>query len=449
MLAFIWSVQASGQTLFPLTNPDKLCYPSLQFKLPQAQRVALDNGIILYIFPDHELPILNISAVIRTGSAYDPEGKEGLAELTGTVTRTGGTDTMTGSTIDEELDLIAGSVEVSIGMESGSFTLSLLRRELDAGLKIFSEILMHPVFAENKFLLAKDLKIEELRRISDDPQKLAFREFTRLLYRGNPRGRLASVTSIENIARDDLLQFHKRFFYPANVMMAISGDITGEDAIAMVDKYFGRWQASGRYEEIPSPDGSQRGGIFYIEKDTPQSIIITGYLAPGKATTDFYPFTVLDFIIGSGGFRSRILEEIRNNLGLAYSAGSFYRGKSKYGIFGTYAMTKTASTARALSLIRSIMEDVKKDGVSESELALARKAINNSFIFSFLSAEQVAYQQLMIEYDKLPEDYLITYRNRIEKVNADDIKRVALKYLCQEGAVTIVLGNEKDFDRPD
>lgn len=448
VLILICATHVSGQVPFPLTNPDRLRYPPLHFKLPQAQRVTLDNGIILYIFPDHELPILNISAIIRTGSMYDPEGKEGLAELNGTVMRTGGIDTMAGSAVDEELDLIAGSVEVSMGMESGSVTLSVLRGDMDAGLKIFSGILMNPTFEENRFLLAKNLKTEELRRISDDPQKLTFREFSRLFYRGNPRGRLAALSSVKNIVRDDLIQFHKRFFYPANVMIAVSGDISREEAIAKVNQYFGTWHVSGKYDEIPPPGGNHGDGIFYLAKDIPQSIIITGHLAPGEGAPDFYPFTVLDFVLGSGGFRSRIFGEIRNNLGLAYSAGSFYRGKSNHGVFGAYAMTKAASTTKVLSLLRSIIEDVKKDGVSGGELALAKKSINNSFIFSFLSADQIAYQQLMTEYNKLPEDYLVTYRNRIEKVNADDIKRVALKYLSQEGTVTLVAGNEKDFDQP-
>ncbi|MDI6775979.1 MAG: pitrilysin family protein [Syntrophales bacterium] len=448
VLILICAAHASGQTPFPLTNPDRLRYPPLHFKLPQAQRVTFDNGIILYIFPDHKLPILNIFAVIRTGAMYDPEGKEGLAELTGTVMRTGGIDTMMGSAVDEELDLIAASVKVSMGMESGSATLSVLRKDIDAGLKIFSGILMHPTFEENRFLLAKNLKTEELRRISDDPQKLTFREFSRILYRGNPRGRLASVSSVKNIARDDLIQFHKRFFHPANVMIAVSGDISREEAIAKVNQYLGTWHVSEKHDEIPPPVVNRGCGIFYLAKDLPQSIIITGHLAPGEGTPDFYPFTVLDFILGSGGFRSRIFGEIRNNLGLAYSVGSFYRGKSNHGVFGAYAMTKATSTVKVLSLIRSIIEDVKKGGVSGSELALAKKSINNSFIFSFLSADQIAYQQLMTEYNKLHEDYLVTYRNKIEKVNEDDIKRVALKYLSQEGTVTLVVGNENAFDQP-
>ncbi|MFA4916170.1 MAG: pitrilysin family protein [Syntrophales bacterium] len=444
---FFYATCAFAQNPFPLTNPDKLRYHPLQFNLPKVERMVLNNGIVLYIFEDHELPLVNISVVIRTGSMYDPENKEGLAELTGTVMRTGGTDTMTGDAIDEELEFLASSVGVSVNMESGSFTCSVFKKDLDTGLKIFSEILIHPVFEENKFLLAKNLKLEEIRRISDDPEKLTFREFTRLLYHGNPRGKLASTSSIKNILRDDLLQFHTRFFYPANVMMAISGDITKEEAVSKINQYFGMWHASGKQDEIPYPAENHGGSTFYLEKDIPQSIIITGYFAPAKGTSNFYPFTVLDFIVGSGSFRSRIFEEIRNDLGLAYSVGSFYRGKSKYGVFGTYAITKTASTGKVLSLIQAIIDDVIARGVSESELALAKKSIDNSFIFSFLSADQIAYQQLMAEYDKLPEDYLVTYRNRIEKVSRADIKRVGLNYLPPEKALILVVGNESASDQ--
>ncbi len=154
--------------------------------------MVLDNGIILYVFEDHELPLLNISTVIRTGSNYDPVGKEGLAELTATVMRTGGTNSMSGSAIDEALDFFAGSITVSMNRDSGLINLSVLKKDLDEGLNIFTQILTNPAFEENKIRLAKDLKIEELRRIADDPQKLAFREFKRLLYDNNPAGRFPS-----------------------------------------------------------------------------------------------------------------------------------------------------------------------------------------------------------------------------------------------------------------
>ena len=431
----------------PLPKPDELKYRPIHFVLPRAERVLLNNGIILYIFEDNELPLLNISAVIRTGSNYDPMGKEGLAEITGTVMRTGGTNTLTGDAVDEALDFFAGSLHVSMNRDSGLINLSILKKDLAEGLNIFSQIIRKPAFEENKLKLATDLKIEELRRTADDPKKLAFREFKRLLFQNNPAGRFPSTSSVKNIKRDDLIEFHGRFFYPENIMISVTGDISKEEAVAKINQYLGSWNESRKYNVVPPIPVKQKGHIYFLSKNTPQSIIICANFAPGKKEPDAYPFEVLDFIVGSGGFKSRIFQEIRNNLGLAYSTGSFYTKRSEYGVFGAYAMTKSESTAKVLLLLRSIVEDAKTKSVDKKELAWATKSINNNFIFSFQSADQIARQQLMIEYDKLPPDYLATYRDKIADVQPEELKRVAMKYLSPDETVTFILGNESAYSQ--
>jgi len=437
------SIFTGSPSLF--TDPDQLPHSTLRFSPPKAQRLVLENGIILHVLEDHEVPLVNISAVIRTGSAYEPIGKEGLADLTGEVLKTGGTISLTGDSVDEALEFIAGQLTVSINRDSGVFNLSVMKKDVDAGLKIMSDIFQHPTFENEKLNLSKALKIEDLRRIADDPKKLAFREFNRLMYRNNPRGRLPNMASIEKIQRGDVVAFHQSFFYPANVMMTVTGDISREEAINKMNQYFGRWKASGAEKHIvPAPE-KQTGRIYFLSKDAPQSIIIHGNLAPAKKDTNAYAFEVLDFILGSGGFRSRIFQEVRSNRGLAYSAGSFYRGKTDYGIFGAYAITGSESTSTVLSLIRSIINDIRHKPISEYELDWAKKAINNSFIFSFLSARQIAEQQMMNEYEKLPYDYLVTYRDNITKVRAGDVRNVAERYLSFDNAVVLVLGNEKIY----
>ena len=438
---------AAERAHLPLPKPDDLKYRPIHFAPPRAERVLLNNGIILYIFEDNELPLLNISAVIRTGSNYDPMGKEGLAELTGTVMRTGGTSALTGDAVDEALDFFAGSLHISMNRDSGLINLSILKKDLDEGLNIFSQIITKPAFEENKLKVAKNLLIEELRRIADDPKKLAFREFKRVLYQNNPAGRFPSTTSVTNIRRDDLIEFHGRFFYPENIMISITGDISKEEAVAKIKQYLGSWNESRKYNVVPPIPAKQKGRIYFLTKNTPQSIIICANFAPGKKDQDTYPFEVLDFIVGSGGFKSRIFQEIRNNRGLAYSTGSFYTKRSEYGVFGAYAITESDSTAKVLSLLRSIVEDARIKSVDKKELAWATKSINNNFIFSFQSADQIARQQLMIEYDKLPPDYLATYRDKITKVQPEELKRVAMKYLSPDETVTFILGNESTYNQ--
>lgn len=429
-----------------LLNPDQLLYPPLHFSPSKAQRVILGNGIILHILEDHEIPLINMSAVIMTGSVHDPIGKEGLAELTAEVMRTGGTLSMSGNAVDEALESFAGLLTISTNRDSGTINLSVLKKDMDKGLNILSQSLQNPAFEEKKLELSKKLKIEDLRRIADNPQKLAFREFSRLMYQNNPRGRLSSVSSVNQIRRDDLIKFHKKFFYPQNIMISITGDITKNEAINKINQYFGAWNTSETQRDvIPAPE-KQKGHIYFLSKETPQSIIICGNTAPAKKDTDAYAFEVLDFIVGSGGFRSRIFQEVRSNLGLAYSVGSFYKGKSDYGVFGAYAITSSESTLTVLSLMQSIIGDVRRNPVNRRELDWAKNSINSSFIFSFLSADQIARQQMMNEYNKLPEDYLITFRDNIGKISADDVKIVADKYLSFDDAVILVVGNKKVYD---
>ena len=417
------------------------------FVPPAAVRSVLENGIVLYVMEDHELPLFRLTAVVRTGSAYDPEGKEGLAELTGTVMRTGGTRSYSADAVDESLDLVAGSIEVSTGMESMTIDLSVLTKDIDRGLEIFSEMLMQPVFEENKVLLAKNLKSEELKRIKDDPVKLAFRAFSSLMYRDDPRGRQATVASVRDIRREDLIAFHRRFLSPPDVMIAVSGDVRVEEAVSKLKRRFGSWKAGNeRNAALPTPQ-RRKGGIFFLPKDIPQSIIIYGQMAPARREGNYYPFAVLDFILGSGGFQSLIVRQIRNDRGLAYSAGSFYRSKADHGIFAAYAMTKSSSTTEVLRLLRSISEGMKDVPLGESTLTWAKKSILNSFVFSFLSSSQITHQQMMIEYEGLPDDYLVKYGERIGKVSVRDLKSIAEACLVPEDAVIVVVGNDAIFGR--
>lgn len=436
------TVTLSAAETAVLKAPDRLVYPTLLFQLPQAERVVLQNGLILHVLGNSELPLVNISAVVRTGHMYDPSGKEGLAELTATVMRTGGFAGVTGHNVDEILEFMAASLHISINRDSGVFTLSVLKKDLKKGLDIFSGILMQPAFEEKKLTQARELKIEELRRISDDPQKLSFRRFGYLMHAGSPRGSLATVSSISRIERGDLLRFHDLFYHPERVMISVSGDINREEAETLMKRYFGTWQpATETLTEPPLPN-PQEGGISLLSKDVPQSVVIFGWLAPSKKDPQFYPLGVLNSIVGSGGFHARIFQEVRTNQGLAYSTGSFYNAKSEYGLFGAYALTKSESTIKVISLLNRIIADVGKKNVSPKELDSAKKSIQNSFIFSFTSADQIAFQQLMIEYNHLNRDYLKSYRDRIEQVKAEDIRKVAQSYLDPDKAIILIVGNE-------
>ena len=439
ILGSIGIASAASPTALP--DPMRIRYKPLSFEPPRAHRLRLENGLLLYTLPDKELPLVKIKVVVRTGSMYDPAGREGVAELTASMMKTGGISGMSGDAVDEALESIAATFDAAVNRDSGILSFSVLKKDLDRGFALFSRILTQPSFEEMKLTLAKDLKLEELRRIVDDPQKLAFREFGRLIHGGSPRGRVTTSASIRSIQRDDLLLCHKFFYHPENVMISISGDIDIPEAKALIERYLGGWSSSEKKPETPPLPRQQDGGIYFLTKDIPQSIAIFGWLAPAKRDAQFYPFEVLDFIVGSGGFRSRIFQEIRTNLGLAYSTGSFYNARGDYGLFGAYALTKSASTVQVISRIREIFREMGQKPVSKEELEGAKKAILNSFIFSFTSAEKIAFKQLMIEYEELSEDHLLTYRPKIENVTAADIREKAIG-LAPERTILLIVGND-------
>ncbi len=332
---------SSAATLPSLPDPERIQYKPFTFVPPTANRVILKNGLVLYILEDHELPLIKITALIRTGSM----------------------------------------------------------------------------------------------------QKLAFREFGRLMHEGSPRGRLVTQNSVKRIQREDLFRNHDLFYHPERVMISISGDIDRNESESIINRYFGRWKSSETRVEVPPLPHPQEEGILFLPKDTPQSVIIFGWTAPSKNDPQFPPFEIIDFITGSGGFRSKMFQKIRTDRGLAYSAGSFYTAKSEYGFFGAYALTKSESTIEVISLIRGIIQDINKKPVLLDELKKTKSAIINRFIFSFSSADKIAFQQMMTEYEDLPEDYLIAYRDNIEKMTVNDILKAA-RYLDPKRAIILIIGND-------
>lgn len=432
-----------------LPSPQELVFKPLEGTFPQAETVTLSNGMVVYLLEDHELPLVNLYALIRTGAIYEPDNKVGLAELTGVVMRTGGTRSMSGDEINERLEFIAGEVETSIGWEEGRAGLSVLKKDVDLGLKIFAEVLMYPRFAQDKVDLAKQQKEEEIRRRNDNPQSIAFRKFRKLLFPDNPRGRVTTLKTIAAIRRKDLVAFHKHYFHPGNIILGVSGDFTRDEVIAKLEQVFSKEEGSEPIlPQVPFPTAREERSVNYVERDLPQSTIVMGSLSIGKSHPDFFALEVLNFIVGGGGFNSRLMSEIRSRRGLAYSVGSVYQAEVDFGIFGAYCFTKSESTAECVGLMLKMMEEVRKEGITQEELSWAKSSITNNFIFEFSSAAQIVSRKIAFAYDKLPQEFLETYRQRIAAVTPEEVQGVAEKYLHPDRMVILVVGKGGRFDRP-
>lgn len=308
--------------------------------------------MIVYLMTDHELPLVNVTAYIKTASIYDPEDKVGLAGLTGAVMRSGGTQQTPVEIIDAELEFMASAVESSISSEMGKVSLTTLKKNLPRTLDLFGQVMMQPVFREDRIELARKQTIEGLRRQNDDPKEIAGREFTRALYEGHPLAQVPTIESVTRITRDDMMAFHKRYYHPNNMILAVSGDIDREELLKSLGKVFKGWQREEIvFPAIAPPNTEMKPAVLFAHKDVNQSVIRLGSLGIEKNNPDLYAVRVIDYILG-GGFNSRLTREVRSNQGLAYQAASHFDvGRRFVGTFWVETETKSESTAKVISLI--------------------------------------------------------------------------------------------------
>ncbi|HHT9134642.1 MAG TPA: M16 family metallopeptidase [Candidatus Avalokitesvara rifleensis] len=429
----------------------KFQYNPLKWIPPKVERRVLPNGMVLFLLEDHELPLVNITSAIRTGSIYEPADKAGLAALVGHVMRSGGTTNMSAEDINKELEFMAAFVETSIGREEGSASLSSMTKDFDKTLKVFADILMHPAFPEDKIQKRKEEVLEAIRRENDNPDQIAFREFRRLLYEPHPYNRKVEgyADTIPTITREDMVAFHKRYFHPNNMIMGISGDFNTAELIKKLEQAFEGWKK----EEIDFPHVPKVGeemtlSINYVDKDLEQSTILLGNIGIERTNPDYFAVKIMNFILGEGSFTARIPKKVRDEEGLAYSVYSAFHTPRDLGFFFVSCQTKVGSTGRAIELILEELQRIKQKPVSDEELTLAKDTFINQFIFLFTTSTAIVSHMVDIEYEGLPLDYLDTYVANITAVTKEDVLRVAQEYLHPDKITLLVVGNEKRFDRP-
>ncbi len=430
----------------------KLKYPPLrEVKVPEVTRVTLPNGMRLLLLEDRELPLIHLSARIRTGSIYEPAEKVGLADITGDVMRTGGTSTMTGDEIDEALEAMAASVEIGIGLDYGVASLSVLKEDIDKTLGILADILMNPAFPQDKIELAKIQHRSAIARRNDEPDGIASREFAKLIYGPDSvYARHTEYATIDAISRDDLVAFHKRFFGPNAMMAAIWGDFETREMIRKIEKAFGGWaKIDATVPPMPKVDYEYAQTVRVVPRaDLNQSNIFLGHIGGLRNDPDYFSLVVMNQILG-GGFTGRLFKNVRSRQGLAYSVfGAYGADYAHPGMFSLGCQTKSESTVQAIQSILSEVEKMRQAEVTDEELKLAKESFLNSFVFNFDSEGKIVTRLLTYEYYDYPADFLLQIRDRVEEVTKADVLRVARKHLRPADVRILVVGNPEGFDKP-
>ncbi|MFH1716449.1 MAG: pitrilysin family protein, partial [Planctomycetota bacterium] len=386
-----FSLSGCGQS--QVRDYKALRYPKLRdIEVPEVKRVTLDNGMRLFLLEDHELPLVSVSVMIRAGSVYEPAEKVGLASITGMVMRTGGTATKTGDEIDEELESIAASVETGIGLDSGSASMSVLKQDLDTALAILADVLRNPAFREDKIQLAKMQHRSSIARRNDSVGGIAGREFEKLIYGPDSvYARQTEYATIDSISRDDLIAFHKEFFGPNNMMLAVWGDFDTDEMIRKIEKAFEGWEKVDlQLPDVPKVKYEFRKTVNVVRKDdVNQSNIYLGHIGGLRSDPDYFALIVMNRILG-GGFTGRLFKNVRSRQGLAYSVFGSYSANYEYpGEFYVGCQTKSESTAHAIRAMLKEVEQMRESEVTDEELAIAKDSFLNSFVFNFDSKGEI------------------------------------------------------------
>ena len=429
------------------TSYQQLEYPDLTFQLPEVETLVLDNGIRLYLKADDELPLVQVTAMIGSGGISSPEEKTGFDDLFGTVWRSGGAGDRTPEALDEYLDFLAANLSSSMGTYSAQLDLSLRSADLPAGLSILSDLLLRPGFDSERLELARLQAQEHLRRQNDNPGSISRRLLMKALYPDHYLGRTATEQSLAAITRQDLVDFHETYFAPNNLWIAVSGDFDRDTLLEALNKELGDWpQGHVPEQQLPPVKAPDAGLIQLAAKDLPQTSILIGDLGLSKENPDQYAVRVLNYILGGGGFNSRMMREIRSNRGLAYSAYSYFQvGRRLPGPFVAGTETKNVSVVPALSLTREIMNDLRENPVTDDELQLAKESQINSFVFGFENTHSVVSQQMSLAFFEYPANYLADYRDKIAAVTIADVQRVAQEFIDPSRQQIVLVGNPEEF----
>ena len=427
-------------------DPRTMRFPTVDFNPPDAERLVLDNGMVVYLLEDHELPLITVNATLRTGSWLDPADKVGLAGMTGAVMRTGGSAQMSPEEIDEELEQLAATISISMAKESGSASLDVLKKDLKRGLQIFADLLRRPAFEQSRVDLAKLQALEGIRRRQDSPGSIVGREFAKLLYGGShPSARETTVRSIDSITREDLVAFHQRTVHPNGIILGVTGDFEKGQMTTLLREVFGDW-TKGTVPDVTIPavpeSDFRASAVRFINKDTSQTHLRVGHLTIKETDPDYVAVAIANDILGGSSFRSRLFNDVRTKRGLAYSVGSGLRA-SVYdqGVWLMRAETKLVSTQEVVSRFVANMERMRNEPVSDLELEEAKEAYVNSFVFSFTSASSIVSRLMDLEYDGLPKDWLQQIRDKVMKLTKEDIQRAAKAHFNPDRLRILAVGS--------
>jgi zinc protease len=414
--------------------------PPAPFTFPKLDTRTLPNGLQVTVIENHELPVVAVRAIIEGGQLIDPVGKEGLYGLMTGMLREG-TTTLSADQLAEAF------ADLGNGVNPTGFT--TITRNLDRSLDLMGDMLMHPAFPQAAIDRQKANTITNLQRAKEQPQFVAQRLFSTILYgAGHPYERAATELSVGSLTRDDLVKFHADYARPQNVRLVIVGDVTPAYVMPRVERAFGKWEKGGTTiaYQVPPPKPAAKTTIYlYDRPNSPQSVVTIGQVGPSRSSEDFYALEVMNTVFGqlSG---SRLNQNLRETHAFTYGANSFWQWRRAPEV-GTFASSSSIVAPKTDSAVVEWVKELRgirgERPVTDKELDFARTNRVAGLPASLESNDQVANAVTTILQNNLPADYYQQYVRRISTITGAEVSAAASKYIDPDNLAIVIVGDRK------
>ncbi|HTK82651.1 MAG TPA: pitrilysin family protein [Bacteroidota bacterium] len=446
-------------TLFVVTSfvqaqaPDRSKPPELgpppAMHLPPIQHFKLANGIPVSIIEKHTLPLVQVELIVFGGSAMDPDDQRGLASLTASMMEEGA-GKRNALQLADAIDYLGASVNASSGQHTMGVSLHTPLSKLDSALSIFSDVALRPTFPQEELERHRKELLTALGQWHDEPRIVASVLLSKTLFGdkhpyGSPS--IGTEKTIRGFSAKDLKEFHDKYYHSNNAAFIVVGDVQPKAILGKLEKAFGKWR-SGQIPKKTWPSVEQVSDrkIWLVDKpDAAQSVIRVGRIGVERSTKDYFPLIVLNTILG-GSFTSRLNQNLREQHGYAYGAGSAFDMRMLPGLFYAAASVQTDATDKALSETMKELTNIMEP-VTDEELVRAKNYIALGYPDNFQSVGQIAGQLAELLVYKLPDSYINDYTKNVLAVTKDDLSRVAKKYLDPSKVNIIVVGDSKKIQQ--
>ena len=410
----------------------------------EIERVTSPGGIEAWLVQDRSIPMLSMSFAFAGAAALDPAGKEGLADMVSSLLDEGAGE-LDSQAFQRALEDISASISFDAGRERFRGSLRTLTRSRDAAFRLLRLAVTRPRFDEKPVERIRAQLIAALMNRQENPRRIAGRTWYRAVFPSHPYGNpvAGTIESISAITRADLRRFTAERFGRDTLLIGVVGDITPAELGRRLDEVFGDLPARASAAEVADVQPAGAGRLIVVRKPIPQSVVVFGQRGIKRDDPDYYAAYVMNYILGGGGFSSRLTEEIREKRGLVYSVYSYLNPLDRAGLIMGGLGTRNDRVATTLDIVRAEWTRIARHGVDDDELAAAKTYINGSFPLRLDSSRRIAGLLVAIQVSALGIDYLERRPALINAITRDDIRRVARRLLDSDKLTVVVVGDPK------